>query len=59
MIEMIAVSAKCCFFGGGGVGSVSSTVGAKCLRVALFFFKSECYVLSFAKITSKLNVDTK
>lgn len=54
---MIAVSAKWFFL--GGVGSVSSTVGAKCLRVALFFFKSECYVLSFAKITSKLNVDTK
>lgn len=55
---MIAVSAKWFFFG-GGFGSVSSTVGAKCLRVAFFFFKSECYVLSFAKITSKLNVDTK
>lgn len=42
---MIAVSAKCFF--GGGFGSVSSTVGAKCLRVA-FFLKNQSVMFSLS-----------
>lgn len=56
MIEMIAVSAKCFL---GGAFWLSEQYSRSKVPQSSIFFKSECYVLSFAKITSKLNVDTK